>query len=506
MKKRVFGTTVLLATLSSSLMFTSYGQTKNIEPISSGNKVIMSEKQVKHWSQTYIDQLSKNNNLQALYKGKDLDSLVKADSFKDIVRLVFDPEYNSAPKSTTRESVVYELMKIWSEKTGQDLDKIPAIKMILYSDMEKIDTKYHQAITAAYMKDIAKGRGGRIFDPKTGITYGELAALIFKTSESIRNEAKPDIQPIVKGRFETRGSYDIMDGNVVFNFELMSHYTEPKKLMFGSGQMFEVSVTDEKGNEVYRFSDGKFFTLALVSKTINPGEALKWQDKWDMTDKDGKKLTSGKYKAEIIVMAAPEDNGETMDKNQLTTVIEFELTDDVKKADIIKPELAEKIIKDTSDKLINAISTKDLDTISNLTHPVKGVRFTPYTYVSLKNDLVFKKDDIKNFFDDKKVYLWGAYDGTGDEISLTPGKYYEKFIYPVDYKNAEKVGYNEVLSSGNMLENQFEVYDNPIVVEYYFSGFNPAYEGMDWKSLRLVFEQHEGTWYLSGIIHNQWTI
>ncbi|KNY25836.1 BsuPI-related putative proteinase inhibitor [Pseudobacteroides cellulosolvens] len=505
MRKKLLGSTILLLTLSSSLMFTSYGQTKNIQPISSGNKVVVSGKQIKHWSQTYIDQLSKNHDAQSLFKGKDLNSIVKADTFKNIVSLVFDAEYDSTSQTLTREAVVYELMKIWSQKTGQDLDKIPTIKMILYSDMGKINAKYHQAITAAYMKNIAKGRGGRIFDPKTGITYGELAALVFNTSEAIRKEVKPDVKPIAKGRFETRGNYEIKDGNVVFNFELMSHYTEPQKLMFGSGQMFEVSVTDEKGKEVYRFSDGKFFTLALVSKTINPGEALKWQNKWDMTDKDGKKLTSGKYRAEIIVMASPEENGETIDKNHLTTVIEFELTDDVNK-DIIKPELAEKIIKDTSDKLINAISTKDAESISQLTHPVKGVRFTPYTNVSLKNDLVFKKEDIKNFFNDEKVYLWGSYDGSGDEISLTPGKYYEKFIYPVDYKNAEQVGYNKVLSSGNMIENQFEVYDNPIVVEYYFSGFNPDYEGMDWKSLRLVFEQYEGTWYLSGIIHNQWTI
>ena len=57
-----------------------------------------------------------------------------------------------------------------------------------------------------------------------------------------------------------------------------------------------------------------------------------------------------------------------------------------------------------------------------------------------------------------------------------------------------------------MLENQFEIYDNPIVVEYYFPGFNPEYEGMDWKSLRLVFEKYEDSWKLVGIIHNQWTI
>lgn len=57
-----------------------------------------------------------------------------------------------------------------------------------------------------------------------------------------------------------------------------------------------------------------------------------------------------------------------------------------------------------------------------------------------------------------------------------------------------------------MLENQFEVYENPIIVEYYFSGFDPEYEGIDWRSLRLVFEQYEGSWKLVGIINNQWTI
>ena len=57
-----------------------------------------------------------------------------------------------------------------------------------------------------------------------------------------------------------------------------------------------------------------------------------------------------------------------------------------------------------------------------------------------------------------------------------------------------------------MLENQFEVYESPIIVEYYFSGFNPEYEGMDWRSLRLVFEEIRGHWKLVGLINNQWTI
>lgn len=173
---------------------------------------------------------------------------------------------------------------------------------------------------------------------------------------------------------------------------------------------------------------------------------------------------------------------------------------------IIKPEYAEMIIKETSDKVILALKAKDAQAISGFVHPEKGLRFTPYTSVDLERDLVFTAEEVKNFFTDKKKYMWGYYDGIGDEIILTPAEYYDVFVYSNDFADPEKIGYNEVFTYGNAVENQFEAYPGTIIVEYYFSGFDPKYEGMDWQSLRLVFEEYEGDWKLSGIIHNQWTI
>lgn len=173
---------------------------------------------------------------------------------------------------------------------------------------------------------------------------------------------------------------------------------------------------------------------------------------------------------------------------------------------IIKTEVAKKVIEKTANELMNAIKNKDEDTIAEYVHPMKGVRFTPYTTVSTEKDLIFNKENIKSFFKDESLYVWGNYDGIGDEIKLTPSQYYEKFIYSEDFLSAPEIGYNEVLSSGNMVENQFEVYTNAIVVEYYIPEINPEYGGIDWQSLRLVFEEYEGNWKLVGIIHNQWTI
>lgn len=447
----------------------------------------------KHWSEAYIEKLSEVYDADSVFKDKNLNEAITLEDFQDLVKLTINKDYEGAPDSLSREAVVYEMARIWAEQTGQNLNEIAVIKMIIYADTEKIDPKYNHGVTVAYMKNIARGTGSRTFNPEPEVTYGELATLVYNTDLAIREELNSIEQPVSEERFETKGSFEIKDGNIVFDFELINRFSQPKELQFGSGQQFEIIVKDEDGDEAYRYSDGKSFTMALIYKTIKPGEAIKWQDIWDMTDKDGRKLTDGSYKAEIQVLANSLNENEEIDKSQLSVTLDFELT-------------AEKIIKEFAGKLITAIKDKDAETVSGFVHPEKGVRFTAYTSVSEESDTVFTAEKMKMFFDDRTTYLWGYYDGIGSEIRLTPTEYYDQFIYSEDFVNAEETGYNEVLSSGNAVENQFEVYDNPIVVEYYFPGFNPEYGSMDWKSLRLVFEQYESNWKLVGVIHNQWTI
>ncbi|NLX64195.1 MAG: hypothetical protein GX022_05395 [Clostridiaceae bacterium] len=280
-----------------------------------------------HWAVKYVDELALKNDISPVFSVKDLNSYITVEDFQKAVKLFLDENYEGSPDSVAREAIVYEFTRIWAEKTGNNLDEIMTIQVLIYEDTDKIDPKYNHAITVAYLNDIARGRGNGIFDPKTNTTYGELATLIYFTdkaiSKSLEQSLEEEAPSIVKGRLETRASHEIKDGKVVFDMELISHYTKPVELNFSSGQQFEITVTDESGNEVYRYSDGKFFTLALLYKTINPGESLKWQDEWDLTNKDGEKLTSGSYKAVIKILASSET--EKIDDSELTATIEFTL-------------------------------------------------------------------------------------------------------------------------------------------------------------------------------------
>jgi hypothetical protein len=98
-----------------------------------------------------------------------------------------------------------------------------------------------------------------------------------------------------------------------------------------------------------------------------------------------------------------------------------------------------------------------------------------------------------------------VYDGSGEPIDLTFRGYFERFIYDADFARPDVVGFDEEVGWSSMVNNIAEVYPTAMTVEYHFEGFEPQYEGMDWRSLRLVFEYEAGAWYLVGIVHDEWT-
>lgn len=157
-------------------------------------------------------------------------------------------------------------------------------------------------------------------------------------------------------------------------------------------------------------------------------------------------------------------------------------------------------------EVIGLIKDKDMTGLSTYVHPTKGLRFTPYPYIDVQKDLVFAADQVADLAQNTEVYTWGSYDGKGDPINLAFNDYYDEFIYDEDFANPHMIGNNVAIGTGNTIDNVKEAYPDGYFIEFYFKGFEPKYEGIDWRALKLVFEEENGTWYLVGIVHGQWTI
>ena len=323
MRFRILKKIILTCTLCAALIISTMDGVSSKEVVTEEFVAVPISMRL-HWAQPFVDKIINKYDVQDFFEQKDLNETIRVDDFVELVKRTINPEYDGELSSISRESVVYEATKIWAALTNNNLDEMPIIKMLIYSDTTDIELEYMHGVYVAWMKDIAKGKGNRIFDPKADFTYGELATLICNTDVAIEKELG-EINPIMKGRYETRASYEILEDKVVFNIELMSHYTKDTTLMFGSGQSFELVITDDHGNEVYRFSDGRGFIQVIREVTIGAGESLKFQDSWDMTDKDGAKLTNGNFKAEIRVLAFSTEEDVKDVQEQFKKVIEFNL-------------------------------------------------------------------------------------------------------------------------------------------------------------------------------------
>lgn len=184
----------------------------------------------------------------------------------------------------------------------------------------------------------------------------------------------------------------------------------------------------------------------------------------------------------------------------------FERNESFIKTEDNTSQAVEERLRELGNNTMKALRDRDMKWLSSIVHPDKKLRFSPYTYVNVENTLTFSADEIKTLMNSDKIYHWGTFDGSGDPIDLTFKDYLSKFVYDKDFLNAEKIVYNQYLEQGNIENNIFAVFPEGKLLIYHFPGFDPQFEGLDYESLMLVFEEKDGTWYLVGIVHDQWTI
>ena len=156
-----------------------------------------------------------------------------------------------------------------------------------------------------------------------------------------------------------------------------------------------------------------------------------------------------------------------------------------------------------ADIVLRCLKQRDFKQLALFVHK-KGVTFSPYAFVD-KQAVKFTADQLK-VLKLKDKFMWGHYDGSGDSIDLSVEDYFKKFVFNQDFTQAQHIGIDKIVKKGNTIPNIDKVFPKAHFVEYHFPGIDPKYEGIDWTSLRLLFEEAEGQMMLVGVVHDAWTI
>jgi len=154
-------------------------------------------------------------------------------------------------------------------------------------------------------------------------------------------------------------------------------------------------------------------------------------------------------------------------------------------------------------EILEYMKDSDFKALSRIVHPTYGVLFSPYATISESTAKVFTAAQVRVFATDKAEYIWGTYDGSGDPISLTPCAYFAEFVFDRDYIRSSLVGINRTIRSGNALENISETRPGIRYVDFHIP---PDTDDGDWGSLRLGFEEYNGSLMLTVVLHSRKTI
>jgi len=155
--------------------------------------------------------------------------------------------------------------------------------------------------------------------------------------------------------------------------------------------------------------------------------------------------------------------------------------------------------------VLEHIRDDDFHALSRVVHPEYGVVFSPSATINLTTDRRLNVEQIASLGTDTNVYVWGVYNGSGVPIELTYAEYFSEFVPAAEHMSSAVIGINQIVRSGNALENITDVFPNSEFVDFHNPGGEQA-EELDWSSLRLVFEDFNGYLRLVAIVYSKRTV
>ena len=168
-------------------------------------------------------------------------------------------------------------------------------------------------------------------------------------------------------------------------------------------------------------------------------------------------------------------------------------------------DMSQQTLKQQALRIQRALANNDFSRITDDIHPTRGVRFSMYAYVHLDKDKVFSREQFAQYLNQSKIrFTWGELDGAGETLVVPLPEYLDTWIDGKKYNNA-RITVNTFESRGNMINNVNEAYPKSDVVDFYYKG-SDKYDGIDWRGMRLVFDEYQGKRYLVGIINDRWTV
>lgn len=178
-----------------------------------------------------------------------------------------DGEKTFNPDATlTREQMIHYIMNAYKYKLGDNFAYIK-IKGGFFTDHSEIAPIYSGDVDYAAYSKLIVGAGKNLFCPKNNTTRAEAVVVISKLADLVqKQDSEVVIAPSVLAK----------EDSLEMRLSITNNSENSVILNHSSGQKFDFVLLDADRNELYRWSEGKAFTMMLTSSNIEAGKSIEY--------------------------------------------------------------------------------------------------------------------------------------------------------------------------------------------------------------------------------------
>ncbi len=168
------------------------------------------------------------------------------------------------------------------------------------------------------------------------------------------------------------------------------------------------------------------------------------------------------------------------------------------------PDLTEANLLSNAKTIVQLIKDGNFSEIAKYVSPAGGLGISSNGFIE-KNDINFPKEKVAGLWTDQTKYKFPSYADEEDVTKITFREFYKSDIYDKDFITAKDVSLNKVMRgpTPSMPFNINETYAKGAFVDFYIPA--PKEMELDWATLRLIFVNENGNWWLRHLVHDNWT-
>lgn len=141
-----------------------------------------------------------------------------------------------------------------------------------FADDSEIKTDYMNDVYHSAILGLINGRGNSMVNPQEDTTRAEAVTIAGRLTELL-NQVKTSVSATASASEE--------NGELILNLSIKNNTDRTVTIDHGYGQIFDFTIQDINGKEIFRWSAGRMFTMMLTTTKIAPGEEAAFSDKID---------------------------------------------------------------------------------------------------------------------------------------------------------------------------------------------------------------------------------